>query len=76
MRILTTYLVAIAALAVTGNETGGRGQVIDPGPKKNDYALIFDTGGIKLPPDGKKSDLFAETGGILPGGGGKKVDRN
>lgn len=73
MKIVIFCLVALAGLCVTENENGGRGQTIDPAPKKFGYTSLDIGGGVKLPSDGKKSDLFVETGGMIPGGAGKKV---
>ena len=40
------------------------------------HVCSFDTGGIRLPSDGKKHDYVDTGGGTLPGGMGKKFNVN
>ena len=68
MKNLAICLLAFGGLVLTENETGGRGQTIDPPAKKSDHVSIRETGGVKIPPDGKKLDLTSETGGYILGG--------
>lgn len=53
------------------DDTGGHGQAIDIGKKKDIAFETRETGGYKLPGDGKKVDVSIDTGGVVPAGGKK-----